>query len=259
MNEPTSPDFTGCVAHYTKSEYLESILGNQRVRLSKIGNFSDPRENSISWLDTTGTATALERDLKSKIQMYLKIICCVSQYQNHTLGRCTIESEIYGRPRMWSQYGDNNKGFCIIINTKLLTERIGEALNTKGHLKYGKVEYHEWLHLVNGGISLDQLEAINVLNNSENLFSALNQNENLTSIFFKKSIDWKDECEHRWLAYHPSENDLFINLTGLINGVVLGIEFPKNQFSQARLYCKKSKIPLYALNYQHPKYQILKI
>lgn len=259
MNEPTSPDFTGCVAHYTKLEHLANILEDQRVLLSKIGNFSDPRENSISWLDTTGTNSALECEIKSKIQMYLKILCCVSQHENPTLGRCNIESEIYGRPRMWAQYGDNSKGFCIILNIKLLTERIGEALSTKGHLKSGKVEYPEWIHQVNGGISLDQAEGINVLNNSENLFSALNQNENLTSIFFKKSIDWKDECEHRWLAYHPSENDLFINLTGLINGVVLGIEFPKNQYSQARLYCKKSEIPLYALNYQHPKYQILKI
>ncbi|BBO91958.1 hypothetical protein [Desulfosarcina ovata] len=52
----------GTIAHYTRKEFLENILKKKQIKLGHVSNLGDPRESSLSWVDTESIGS--EIDLK---------------------------------------------------------------------------------------------------------------------------------------------------------------------------------------------------
>ena len=120
-----------CVAHYSKLKHLADILHDKKLLIGSVCNFDDPRESSMDWLDSV--CYGHEPDFENK-QAVDKIICKAGR-QIRLL--CTvgfkmpasplssfIEKAIYGRPRMWSQYGDRSRGFCIVLDKETLHKEL---------------------------------------------------------------------------------------------------------------------------------------
>jgi hypothetical protein len=158
---------------------------------------------------------------------------------------------------MWSQYGDDSKGFCIVFDKERLNFKINGLAEKTDYLISGRVEYYEWLHLIGGGATIEYGQNINL--SDSDVFEIINYNRMLHSIYLKKSIDWRDECEFRWLLFSNESNPLFVSIVDTVEAVVLGCGFPIDKYEKAREYCDSLNCPCYILQYQHPQYQLLKI
>lgn len=111
---------SGLIAHYTKEYNLEKILEEGKIRLGKVENMDDPRESSLEWIDTVGLGTEIDNQswkeaekIKKEVGKKPRIFCTAQPKPETKQGESPIESSIFGRPRMWSQYGNNFRGFCI--------------------------------------------------------------------------------------------------------------------------------------------------
>ncbi|MCI2283572.1 hypothetical protein L3081_09455 [Colwellia sp. MSW7] len=143
------------------------------------------------------------------------------------------------------------------MDKQKLTEKLQEYAVKPEYLMHEKIKYLAWLAIVEGGQEITHGDGIEL--SKIDIFSTINANEMLKSIFFKKSIDWSGEEEYRWLLFNETSSDIFIQIHDVIKGVVLGCEFPDNQISQVQAYCKDLMCPCYLLSYQHPKYKLMKI
>lgn len=254
---------SGKVAHYSKLKNLANILHDQKIKLGAVENLADPRECSLSWIETGGIGSHTDssqwleaRKIINDIGKQLKIFCTAGEKEKPE-SSCPIEASIYGRPRMWSQYGDNSKGFCIILNKKQLSKEIEKLVECQEHLLCDKVNYYEWLHFVNGGVTIQISNEVNL--SKLDVFEMINKGSMLDSIFFKKSKDWEGEEEYRWLIYSKNKGDIYIPIKKSVEAVVLGWKFPSNQFSQVKAYCENLECHCYVLDYQHPKYEFVRL
>jgi hypothetical protein len=250
----------GNVAHYTKLNNVANILHDKQIKFSSIENLDDPRESSLGWLDTIGYGDGKgwenAHKLKQDVGSQLKIFCTAGESQSPE-GSDILETSIYGRPRMWSQYGDNSKGFCVILNKEKLSKEISILVKGSKNRISGSVNYYEWLHMVSGGSCIEYGDGIDL--DEIDILDIINKNEMLSSIFLKKSSDWAEEAEFRWLLFVEDKREIFISIQDAIEAVVLGWKFPQNQVSQVKAYCNSLNCPCYLLTYQHPKYSLLQL
>jgi hypothetical protein len=254
-------DEIGRVAHYSSLKNLANILHDKRIKLGNVASLADPRESSLSWIETIGIGHESCPDdlfraskLKNSVGERLRIFCTASVKDALQRGGCPIESSIYGRPRMWSQYGENSKGFCVVLNHNELNQRMSDLVENPNHLLSGRVSYFDWVHSVQGSIEIEYGNGVK--SPKKNLFGIINQNEMLRSIYFKKSIDWVNEEEFRWLLFSESKEPIYVSIENAVEAVVLGCEFPWNQRSQAKHYCEDLGCSGYRLEYQHPRYKL---
>lgn len=130
---------------------------------------------------------------------------------------------------------------------------INSTKKSKDFIKSGKVRYPSWLHLVNGGSSIEYGENIEL--NSSSLLNTLNSNS-IESIYFKKGKDWKNENEYRWI-YYSERDEIFVDIKSSIHSVVLGYKFPRDSWERAIKLCKELNCNCYKLDYQHPRYKLI--
>jgi Protein of unknown function (DUF2971) len=256
-------DEDGNVAHYSRLEHLANILHDKQIKPSTVASLADPRESSLDWIESEGIGPDISQEdkdsfknLKLSVGEQLRIFCTARMKENSQQGSCPIESSIYGRPRMWSQYGENSRGFCVVLNIDELSQRMETFVKQREHLLSGSVSYFDWIHLVNGGSTI---QYGSLKQPEKSLFEKINDNEMLQSIYFKKSIDWEHENEYRWLLYSESKEPICVPIVDAVKAVVLGCKFPQNQRSQAQMYCKDLGCPCYILEYQHPRYHLQQI
>ena len=252
---------TGNVAHYSRLENLANILHDKRIRLGPIANLADPRECSLDWIVTAGlghelnyTEWQIAEKVKNSVGKYLRIFCAAGVNDEIPEGGCPIESSIYGRPRMWSQYGGNSNGFCIVLNIDYLSQAMESLVTKKDHLISDEVTYYPWIHMVSGGTTIEYGDTINLL--EKDVFELINNNSMLRSIYFKKSIDWRDEQEFRWLLFAEHNEIIYVDIEKAIEAVILGWRFPPNQVSQAKDYCRSLGCPCSMIDYEHPRYKL---
>ena len=123
------------------------------------------------------------------------------------------------------------------------------------YLIAGKVDYSPWLSKIGGdGVRIEYSPGTDL--SKLDVFKKMNENFQLKSLYFRKSKDWRDESEHRWLLFDPTEDPIYVPIDNAIKAVVLGSKFPPNQFSQVKAYCQEFKIPYYLLKYRHPRYEM---
>jgi hypothetical protein len=252
------------VAHYSRAVHLEKILKEKCVRFGPVSELNDPRESSLGWIDTCGYGHEVNNkkwkeasDLKESIGKNLRLFCTTHIGEDVSNIIDTIESKTYGKPRMWAQYGDNSKGFCVILNKNNLTREIQLQTKNQAHIISGEIEYFDWLSLVGGSATIEYGEGIRLV--KDGVFDLINSNQMLKSLYFKKSFDWKAEAEFRWLIYSESEKDILVPIHNAIKAVVLGWKFPTSRYQEVKDYCSTLGCSCFILDYQHPKYQLIKI
>ena len=256
----------GNVAHYSSLKNLANILHDKKLLLSAVANLADPRESSMSWLNDIGYGEGTSqiewqyhmsaKKVIKDVGYQLKILCTVGESNLCTEGSCEIESSIFGRPRMWAQYGDNSKGFCIVFNKEKLHKAIiNLSAKINANIIAGEIEYNSWIHLFNSNITIEH--GTNLDPTKIDIYKKMNENGILKNVYFRKGIDWDKENEYRWLLFSESKEPIYVSIEGVVEYVVLGWQFPPNQFSQAKKYCSAlGSCPCYCLTYNHPKYSI---
>jgi hypothetical protein len=103
----------------------------------------------MGWVDTEGIGHNFDADnwknankLRENLGRQLRLFCTAMPRQA-ALGACPTETSIYGRPRMWSQYGDKFKGFCVIFDRARLHQAIKSALDPTDLVIDGSIGYYD--------------------------------------------------------------------------------------------------------------------
>ena len=266
---PREIDDEGCVAHYTGFESGRKILASNALRLGRVEHLCDPREYTFGWIDIdssvedgSSTLELVERHLKTtaaqkRFQKNCRILCtCTRIAGEHTF--CPVESSAYGRPRMWAQYGGKGEGLCLVLDRNKVQTALEKKAEHPRYLLEGEVAYYRWLSQGFGGASLSSDPDIDW--DTVNVFDLVNENEMIRSTLFRKSIDWRDESEYRWLLYSEESGDVSLQLNQCLAGIVLGPNAQNESDIETVLtYCQRFQRPCYRLEYWHPKYRITEL
>ena len=224
-----------------------------RRKVSISRKFSDKIENVSILIQN------YENEL-NKIILDETLLFCLSQNKKivkYSKNKKPFESDdLYStgfyKLRMWAQYGDNNRGVCLCFSREKLKEVFrNQYINSK--IYSTEVKYNDDLK---GKFSQFSMEYDQINNDFKKYVIDKHIPKKYENIFFKKTEDWKDEQEYRFVIISNDVNEkITINISAALTGIFLGIDFPevyiksllhllKNQDSYIyKLYLGFNRIP----------------
>lgn len=217
------------IFHYTKKEIaMEYILNNKQLKFGFYHSTNDPHEYKQRLTSAFGCGDINE-------SLYFESMHLIDNTIQNTsfLSFCDNSNNTgYKKPRMWSQYGQNQAGICLVFSKKLLIKTIKKELSKNYTIYNKKMNYKK--------IEIDP--------------STESESEYIQSfyknIFFQKHIDYKDESEFRIVLVQKNEKntykDLFIDISNSLKLIILGDNFPK-------VYLPTIKNLSLELNVEHKK------
>ena len=242
------------VAHYTRmGTAVDHILRNRTLRIGPLISTNDPRE-TMTWHFSVGAGISQDspssQDLKAlskrnndfnRILRHGYKVLCVSQ-DAEGAGKLDFSDRSYGKPRMWSQYGENHRGICLLFDKQVLHETISNKFGCQsvscGTVKYGdfhnKVGTKEWAEHVDAfTLSGDDL----VKNGLESTLQ--HHREKYHDVFFfRKNEDWEQEAEYRWIIRGDNNDPEFVPIEESLRAILLGVDFPIDRLAEVHKYCK---------------------
>ena len=251
------------ICHYTKIESGLNILSEKKIRLNKIGKTNDPRESRpwelLTFLKPRGNpkfdklindANKIIRNVVPKVIMEeWKVLCLTLD----GLGQTEQTNEVfkkmfavfldpgYSRPRMWAQYGENHKGFCLVFDKDKLINKLKNKFGAR--CLQGKALYDG---ITSTSLSIMPPPATSMLND----IKILSPKEvvrkyvadHFSSFFLRKNPDWANETEYRWLVHSSNSEFENILIEGVITEVLAGMDFPKIHEPSLIAFCEVLEI-----------------
>lgn len=230
------------VCHYTSTDKAISILDSKRINFSPFVSCDDPRE-SKQWnfdfiggeqrlcMDSFGEAPrAFDNMIKNK-SMILCFCGWNDEDMNFNKNAIPIYRQDYyrvgwARSRMWSQYGGEHSGVCLVFDRKKLEEKFKTIFETN-KIFFGKVEYQ--YHLESFVIAR-KLECRNMLQYGVEKTFEMQIDKYFHDYFFLKLMDYRDEHEYRLVVIANVGDSITLPIESSLKGVIVGIDFPRENY-----------------------------
>jgi len=211
--------------HYTSFETAGAyILPSGSLQLSPLGKSKDAIE-SINYFDSLpkslGNVEDISEQINYEISNYIKILCFSkdSNIEKHNKPGMMLA-------RMWSQYGENHRGLCLVFSK----EKLKKCFEKKFKDKQGKLVEDVIYNMIPFDMSRNELGASISISNQEdqlhivaNKFPELLNNFTIKKILLSKMSDFKDENEYRFICYDNSENPyIYFPFEDALKAIVLG-------------------------------------
>ena len=241
--------------HYTRAKTLiDKILPSKAIQFGSYQNLNDPREAKtwpfVFYTSSVDTNDKFKSSVFEEVSNYITqktlVLCCTQDDPLVTDGDKDRDIRSgYGHPRMWSQYADDHKGVCIVLNKNILHKSILLKFGNKG-LYYGPVSY---LKTVSGPNSkaYDIQYLDDILNNSVSNVIEPHLDKYNKELFFTKHIDWQDEWEYRWVFRSKDNTPILISISDCITAVIVGNECTEKDTSDIISICSTLGIPVLKL------------
>ncbi len=239
------------IFHYTKKEIaMEYILNNKQLKFGFYHSTNDPHEYKQRLTSAFGCGDINE-------SLYFESMHLIDNTIQNTsfLSFCDNSNNTgYKKPRMWSQYGQNHSGICLVFSKESLMTTIKNELS-KNYLNYGEnINYKE----------ID-FKPLNIDNDNDKL--TVNEivmnhiKKDYKNIFFQKHLDYKDEDEFRIVLIQKDENlfsqsplDLLVDISNSLKLIILGDRFPKVYLPTIKDLSTKLNIEYKTLDWEHNQY-----
>lgn len=230
MNIPSELLNSDMIFHYTNAYVaMENILYEEKIRFSSFINMNDPYEYKIPTTGMTIRGGKVSNDTVNKALSMLrntilhksKILSLVKNKDEEITDNYQC---IFAKPRLWAQYAEAQYGVCLALNLHALIDKIKSA--------------HPNLTIYNDNVSYDLMEGTKTNKNHmkyqnsksiiDNTHFHIDANKN--DIYFRKYRDFRDENEYRIVLIDWEDNsnsDIYIDLQGVICGVIMGERFKK--------------------------------
>ncbi len=231
--------------HYTKlSVAIESILPTKKLKLSFLKDTNDPIENKFKFFnlsyepgpgDEAGPRDSMNKILKeakpiiNKILLSESRVLCFCSNKKPTLilndNNTVVDKhnclEGWNKSRMWSQYGENHCGICLVFSKDGLEKGLKTKQHKKFNYKSGHVQYFQKCRIPWETITLngDRAKTEGVEQYSRNHVI-----ENSEEFFYRKHIDYRDEAEYRAVVFDPDGKLEYLDISSSIKGVIAGCE-----------------------------------
>lgn len=221
--------------HYTTIEAaIEKILFEKQLRLSPFRALNDPREAKDFSYSLQGTGLPPEgidqkhfgtdRKLNELLKDQGKLICFSLDIVDKHTDRNLYFLKGYAKSRMWSQYGQNHRGVCLVFERNRLVESIRSQAKSEDIVYFGEVSYADYspeavrARTISGDVLRSGIEI------EDYAFKHLQQN--YKGLFFEKNLDYRDENEFRIVVITKSTGYLTYNYNDSLIAVVVGVDFP---------------------------------
>lgn len=256
------------VYHYTKARTAAKILNSGRLRMSPFAKMNDPRENK-DWVFNVhtqrpqgfaGIPFAVTDDImRKRATAIAKDRCKLASFAEDNeaavpggIGNNTIYARGFCRARMWSQYGDEYAGVCLLFDRHKLHQAIERSLHADSILFHGAVAYRNkpqaqpW---VNNPFTIDFDSA-----QSQGLEATVGHHVQRywRELFFEKCEDWSNEREFRWLIWGGIGGPHYVPFADSLKAIVVGHRFDRARFGHTLTeYCKEHDINAIELQWQN--------
>lgn len=220
------------VYHYTDAEKaLNYILKDRTLLLNNFTATNDPKE-SKEWnmipftTQQCGTDAFANSKLHMQVSAKLKssaYLSCFCSDASDLTGDHTIDILKRGlaRPRMWAQYADRHRGFCIVFEREILLKKIKEQFPERTVL-HGRVNYidRSWANRLDPHAFRIEYDLLLKVGLDE--YCHLHINQYAEELYFDKLRDWRDEHEWRIVLLKPSGPPSLLYFEDALVGVVHG-------------------------------------
>jgi hypothetical protein len=217
--------------HYTtRQAALGSILPAASIRLGLVRYMNDPRESKAWRFTLEGEAGPATRDLLAVSQRATALAKSTAKVLALTRDAPSGAGEGFGQygrgfahSAMWAHYGGGHSGVCLVFEKARMGEEIDRALRPKGNLYAGNVEYDD--------ARSDEIDAFTLRAEEiehSGLETVVEEHIQLWHpvLFFRKSREWENEREYRWLLRSPEPVPVVVSIRDSLCGIVLGHDFP---------------------------------
>ncbi|MBF7066319.1 DUF2971 domain-containing protein [Aliarcobacter butzleri] len=237
------------IFHYTKKETaMEYILNDKKLKFGLFHSTNDPHEYKKRLTPAFGWGDINE-------SLYLESMNLIDNTIQNTafLSFCeNSNNKGYEKPRMWSQYGQNHSGICLVFSKESLIKTIQNQLSQNYLVYHENVNYKE----------ID-FESLNIYDNALTINEIVINNikQNYKNIFFQKHLDYKDENEFRIVLVKRNNNnfskDIFIDISDSLKFIILGDKFPEVYLPTIKDLSSKSNIAYKKLHWEQNQYFLL--
>ncbi len=232
--------------HYTKlSVAIESILHTKKLKLSLLKDTNDPRENKFKSFNAIGNASSTVSPENSTEEISKKVnpildrilrfesrVLCFCSNKKPTLilndSRSVVDEhnclEGWNKSRMWSQYGENHCGICLVFSKDSLETELKSKWHEIVDYKSGYVQYFQNGRMPRKATTIKCERAI--IKGCEQ-YSRNHVIENSEEFFYQKHIDYRDEAEYRVVVFDPDGTREYLDISSSIKGVIAGDGTPK--------------------------------
>lgn len=246
--------------HYRKRNIaIKNILNENCFKLFKLNSTNDPQEYKSKLL---GASTHIQND-----NIAIEVLCAVDHLtRNSYFGSFCVNKNKsmapefgYKRSRMWSQYGENHFGVCIVLSKKKVINEINEICKKKYCLFDGDIKYK---NINNQAMYINVVSEDN-MNKSAFEIALEHVKKNYKELFFRKNIDYRDENEYRFLICNSSldntiyDESLSIKTQKIIQGVILGDRFPKEHKITIEKICRNLNVGIKKITWQKNDYFLI--
>jgi len=246
-------DTDDAIFHYTKaSTALENILFNKQFKPSIFRDTNDPEEYGFKMFGAVGWSLPEHFfELLQKahpfvdkiIRFQFRVMCFCSNLQPSILldtNKTVIDKYAdrlgWAKARMWSQYGENHFGICLVFSRRLLEEYIDSVMSNKMYFNCRFVQYSQKKR------NLMSIEGNRLLDMGIEKYAMQFVLTNIIDLFFIKYIDYRDESEYRAVIYDPGGDMEYIPIIDYVKGVVVGDRTPKVYYPLIQFLCKRLNI-----------------
>lgn len=228
----SSFDKKNLLYHYTtKDKAIQYILNDMKLKFSLFKDVNDPKEYMRRDIGFNYISEELHNSIGSYRRIFNKILLNDSRVLCFTEDsidkRNKTEGKLYSRGffklRMWSQYGDGNKGICLGFDKDILLKKFKEISSSK--------KYESKIYYTNSTKDLFKSCYFNFKENNSKEFEQSMIDKHIKhykkQLYFTKALDWKDENEYRLVLLNESTTEqVFIDISEALKVIVLGIDFP---------------------------------
>lgn len=253
--------------HYTKTNILlEKILYEKKFKLSVLSKTNDPMEYTdilfnIGWhfpdpntdiSDPNSEISKAKGEINSILRHKTKIMFLCSNIINDI--KKIIKPNGWKKSRMWSQYGNNHYGICLVISKNRLETYIRKVI--KDHCYFDFVKYTEQENININAITIVPSELKRLGLHKYCLDHVFNRYKD--EFFFKKNIDYADESEFRVIIYDENDDWTYLSILEFIKGVIIGDRTPEVYIPIIKKMCGEIDIECRKIHYSKGKMHLLR-
>lgn len=225
------------VYHYTDAhKALQFILKDRTLLLNGFSNTNDPKESKewnmipFTMQQNPGSdfvESKLHKEVASRLKASAYLSCFCSDLPNLTGDHTEdILKRGLARPRMWAQYADKHRGFCLVFDKAVLLQKIQEQV-PRSSIFHGRVSYidRSWINRLDPHafrVEYDQLVQIGL-----EKYCLLHMKRYAKELYFDKLSDWRDEHEWRIVVLSPNRSPPLIRFEEALVGVIHGDSTPE--------------------------------
>jgi len=237
-------------------------LPTMKLKLSLFKDTNDPREYKerffgfigFSYLPSVREAKKLSKKINQIIRNEYRVACFCSNYPPIMIleNRKDLEDphatrEGWNKSRMWSQYGDNHAGACVVFSKRSLKEIFSHECTSDQLYSYERVSYLQNYEIHHESLTLN---GDRLANEGEEKYLKDFISSNFDHIYFEKHIDYRDEAEYRVVIHDPLSKLETINIKTALKGVIWG-----DKISEVVLPCLHKECNRLSIDCIHLKWE----